>query len=794
MSLALYRKYRPGTFAEVKGQDHVTEPLRQALRSGRINHAYLFSGPRGCGKTSSARILARSLNCEKGPTPEPCGECESCVALAATGPGHLDVIEIDAASHGGVDDARDLRERAFFAPVSARFKIYIIDEAHMVTREGFNALLKLVEEPPPHLKFIFATTEPEKVIGTIKSRTHHYPFRLMPPATLKALLEEILVSEDVPFEPAALPLVVRAGAGSARDSLSILDQLLAGADDAGITYGRAVSLLGYTDGDLLDEIVTSFAARDGAAVFQAVNRVIEGGHDPRRFATDLLERFRDLVILANVPEAASSGLLDRPGDELERLVQQASSMGPAELTRAAEIFNTGLTEMRGATSPRLLLELMCARVLLPGAAQGEEALLARLERLERSGVVSQVALQASPSSAGASHSGAISPQVPVSAQPPAPVASPPPVAEVVARVEGAGSGTAGEGEGDWPEAVRPGAAAAAPSVPQAPAPAPAPQGGGSALAGIQAQWPAVLAALKSRSIVVWANVNTNAQVVGVEGNIVTLGFTQVGAMKNFTGGGKDAVVAAVLNDVLGGHWRVEAVVGGSPAPRAQPGGSARPAPYAPSSTGAPASAGSPSSPGAPGAVSSPAAPGSVGSADGGPGAGSGAPGSGGAEAAGGPGQSAGAAHGGPGQGNGGSGVVPEAVARPTTDESWPDAPDEPDPGSPPMGAANGFSSASGAPASGGSASSGAAAGAPVVGAGLAAARSAARAAAQAGPRPPAPRKGGASAWPDAVPGKGADADEVDPLNDADADVDEVGGMELLKRELGAVVIGEIDHT
>ncbi|MBX6169675.1 MAG: DNA polymerase III subunit gamma and tau, partial [Thermobispora bispora] len=383
MSLALYRKYRPGTFAEVKGQEHVTEPLRQALRTGRIHHAYLFSGPRGCGKTSSARILARSLNCEKGPTPDPCGECESCVALAPTGPGHIDVIEIDAASHGGVDDARDLRERAFFAPVSARFKIYIIDEAHMVTREGFNALLKLVEEPPPHLKFVFATTEPEKVIGTIKSRTHHYPFRLMPPATLRQLIEEILQQEGVPYEPAALPLVVRAGAGSARDTLSILDQLLAGADESGITYQRAVSLLGYTDGGLLDEIVEAFAQRDGARVFDTVNRVIEGGHDPRRFATDLLERFRDLVILANVPDAADRGLLDRPADELERLKAQAASMGPAELTRAAEVFNAGLTEMRGATSPRLQLELMCARVLLPAVDPGETGLLARLERLER---------------------------------------------------------------------------------------------------------------------------------------------------------------------------------------------------------------------------------------------------------------------------------------------------------------------------------------------------------------------------------------------------------------------------
>src|SRR3984885_6167806 len=311
---ALYRKYRPATFAEVKGQDHVTGPLRQALSTGRINHAYLFSGPRGCGKTSSARILARSLNCVNGPTPDPCGKCASCVALAPSGPGSIDVIEIDAASHGGVDDARDLRERAFYAPVAGRFKIYIIDEAHMVTQQGFNALLKLVEEPPSHLKFIFATTEPEKVIATIRSRTHHYPFRLMPPSVMRELTEEILNAEGVKFDPAVLPLVVRAGAGSARDTLSILDQLLAGSDDSGIRYDRAVALLGYTDATLLDEIVDAFAAGDGAAVFRAVNRGIEGGHEPRRFATDMLDRFRDLIVLASVPDAITSGLLDVPPD------------------------------------------------------------------------------------------------------------------------------------------------------------------------------------------------------------------------------------------------------------------------------------------------------------------------------------------------------------------------------------------------------------------------------------------------------------------------------------------------
>ncbi|HEX4811870.1 MAG TPA: DNA polymerase III subunit gamma and tau, partial [Nonomuraea sp.] len=690
MSLALYRRYRPGTFAEVKGQEHVTDPLRQALRTGRINHAYLFSGPRGCGKTSSARILARSLNCEQGPTPDPCGSCESCVALAPTGPGHLDVIEIDAASHGGVDDARDLRERAFFAPVSARYKIYIIDEAHMVTREGFNALLKLVEEPPPHLKFIFATTEPEKVIGTIKSRTHHYPFRLMPPATLRALLEEILTTESVPFEPNALPLVVRAGAGSARDSLSILDQLLAGAEDDGITYAKAVSLLGYTDGDLLDEVVDAFAARDGGRVFHTVNRVIEGGHDPRRFAADLLERFRDLVILANVPEAASSGLLDRPADELERLVRQASSMGPAELTRAAEVFNAGLTEMRGATSPRLLLELMCARVLLPGASPGEEALLARLERLERGGAVAQLAARAS---GGAPASGTVPiprPGTASSARPPAPdhppqatpaqqpTAQHPPAGGPASEPASGGhdtpaapqapSGHGGSpaaqpgpaGADDWPEPARPSAPPAGGAAPAPSAPRPA-SGGGSAggpgLGAVQQQWPAVLASLKQRSIVVWANVSTNAQVVGVEGNIVTLGFSQVGAMKNFTGGGKDAVVAAALGDVLGGTWRVEAVVGNAPPPQASRG---RP-PQPPSHGGG--------APAAPAGGQGPA----------GPPAGGAQPAQGHTPA---PGATARDSHADQGTHEPGpAAAVPSA--RQTTDESWPDAPDDPGPALPP---------------------------------------------------------------------------------------------------------------
>ncbi|MFD0820386.1 DNA polymerase III subunit gamma and tau, partial [Micromonospora zhanjiangensis] len=383
MALALYRKYRPRTFAEVIGQEHVTEPLSQALRSGRLNHAYLFSGPRGCGKTSSARILARSLNCEQGPTPEPCGTCESCRSLTNDGAGSIDVIEIDAASHGGVDDARELRERAFFAPASSRFKIYVIDEAHMVSSAGFNALLKLVEEPPEYVKFIFATTEPEKVLGTIKSRTHHYPFRLIPPGVLRPYLEQLCAAEGVKVESAVFPLVVRAGGGSARDSLSVLDQLIAGAGPEGVSYARAVALLGVTDSALIDEMRDALAAGDGAAAYATVDRVAEAGHDPRRFASDLLERLRDLIVLQQVPDAATKGLIDGPPDQIERMTAQAQRLGPATLSRCADIVHNGLVDMRGTTAPRLLLELICARMLLPGAEDSTTGLLQRLERMER---------------------------------------------------------------------------------------------------------------------------------------------------------------------------------------------------------------------------------------------------------------------------------------------------------------------------------------------------------------------------------------------------------------------------
>ncbi|WP_324196656.1 DNA polymerase III subunit gamma and tau, partial [Nocardia cyriacigeorgica] len=412
--MALYRKYRPASFAEVVGQEHVTDPLSTALDTGRISHAYLFSGPRGCGKTSSARILARSLNCVEGPTSRPCGVCPSCVALAPGGPGNLDVIELDAASHGGVDDTRELRDRAFYAPAESRYRVFIVDEAHMVTTAGFNALLKIVEEPPAHLIFIFATTEPDKVLPTIRSRTHHYPFRLLPPATMRGLLGRICEQENVPVEEAVYPLVIRAGGGSPRDSLSVLDQLLAGAGPEGVTYTRAVSLLGVTDVALIDDAVGALATSDGAALFGTIDRVMEAGHDPRRFSVDLLERLRDLILLRAVPDAAERGLVAAPGDQLERMQAQAESIGPAALTRYAELLHAGLGEMRGATAPRLLLEVICARMLLPAATDSDAAALQRLEHLER-----QFASGAVPSAAAGAPAA-----VPAAAPPPPAPADP----------------------------------------------------------------------------------------------------------------------------------------------------------------------------------------------------------------------------------------------------------------------------------------------------------------------------------------------------------------------------------
>jgi DNA polymerase III subunit gamma/tau len=565
-SLALYRKYRPATFAEVLGQDHVTEPLRQALRSGRINHAYLFSGPRGCGKTSSARILARSLNCVNGPTPEPCGVCDSCVALAPSGPGSIDVIEIDAASHGGVDDARDLRERAFYAPVASRYKIYIIDEAHMVTQQGFNALLKLVEEPPPHLKFIFATTEPDKVIATIRSRTHHYPFRLMPPSVMRDLAEQILTSEGVTFDPAVLPLVVRAGGGSARDSLSILDQLLAGSDEGGIRYDRAVSLLGYTDASLLDEIVDAFAAGDGGAVFRAVNRVIEGGHEPRRFATDMLDRFRDLIVLASVPDAIATGLIDAAPDRIEALTGQAGRYGLAALTRSADLVSVGLDQMRGATSPRLLLELMCAQVLLPGAATDERSILARLERLEAGATTRPAQVQAAtPAATAQSERTVLTP-----APPSSPTAvRPPEPAPPTTRPAPAPEPVAPQADPAPPEPAASSAAAA--SV--------APRGAVTTEVLLQV-WPSVLEAVAAKGRVA-AIVIGNASLVSLDEAVLTLRFPRQGDVKGFVSSKYEDLLKQVINAMFGINIVVRAVAGVDTPQAARRPGPAAPPPPAP---------------------------------------------------------------------------------------------------------------------------------------------------------------------------------------------------------------------
>ncbi|MDQ1614326.1 MAG: polymerase subunit gamma/tau [Actinomycetota bacterium] len=583
MPQALYRRYRPETFADVIGQDHVTEPLQQALRHDRIHHAYLFSGPRGCGKTTSARILARCLNCEQGPTPTPCGVCDSCQALARNGAGSLDVIEIDAASHGGVDDARELRERAFYAPASSRFKVYIIDEAHMVSREGFNALLKLVEEPPEHVKFVFATTEPDKVIATIRSRTHHYPFRLVPPGELSTYLAKVCEQEGVTVETGVLSLVVRAGRGSVRDSMSVLDQLVAGAAEDGLSYSGAIALLGYTDATLLDDTIEAFAAGDGAAAFQIVDRVLEGGHDPRRFAEDLLERLRDLIIIDAVPDAAGNILGEHPADELDRMRQQAAHFGAAELSRAADIVNTGLTEMRGATAPRLQLELICARVLLPAAEHGARGLAARLDRVERRmSITGTTGPAASPAAtdpqAAASSTPAPAPATQArGARPGSPEQPPQP----------APSSAAAELSAPAPQTSRPAVAApegqAEPAPTTVPAEAAADESSAAATAGadraapvgdettldlttVRRMWPDVLEAVKGMRRFTWTLLSHNAQVAAVGGGRLTLTMVNAGARDSFTGGGSDEILREALIEVLGVDWKVEAIIDPSTTP------------------------------------------------------------------------------------------------------------------------------------------------------------------------------------------------------------------------------------
>jgi DNA polymerase-3 subunit gamma/tau len=509
MSLALYRKYRPSTFSEVIGEEHVTEPLSNALESGKIHHAYLFSGPRGCGKTSSARIMARSLNCEKGPTPNPCGECQSCKDLVANGPGSIDVIELDAATHGLVDDARELRDKAFFAPVSSRYKIYIIDEAHQLGPGAANALLKVVEEPPPHVLFIFATTEPEKLISTIRSRTHHYPFRLVPPGILAVHLEKVCNSEGIKVAKGVIPLVVRASGGSVRDALSVLGQLLAGAGKAGVTYEIAIQLLGYTDGALLDEAIDAMAARDGATLFKAIDRVIESGHDPRRFTQDFLERLRDLIIVGAVEDSASQILREIPEDQLQRMRAQATIIGTANLIRSADIVAVGLTQMRGATAPRLMLELICGRILLPGS--DDVGLISRIERLELRENISI----------------------------PQPVAAKAEVREVVK------------------EEVKAPIRAAAPT-PSANKPT-----GPIDAAALRRFWPEVIENVKKRRRLTWSLLSSSAHVLAVDETAITIGIVNAGARDSFTRSGSDEILRAAFIDVTGLDLKIECVVDAS---------------------------------------------------------------------------------------------------------------------------------------------------------------------------------------------------------------------------------------
>lgn len=525
MATALYRRYRPETFAELIGQSQVTDPLRTALRSDRVGHAYLFSGPRGCGKTTSARVLARCLNCAEGPTDTPCGVCPSCVELARDGGGSLDVVEIDAASHNGVDDARELRERAVYAPARDRFKIFILDEAHMVTPQGFNALLKLVEEPPEHVKFIFATTEPDKVIGTIRSRTHHYPFRLVPPGQMLDYLQELCVAEQVEAAPGVLPLVVRAGGGSVRDTLSILDQLIAGSDGPQLAYAPAVALLGYTPAALLDEVVSAIAARDAAELFSAVDRVIQNGQDPRRFVEDLLERLRDLIVVSATGDGAGAILRGVPDDEIEHMRSQAAIVGPAELSRAADLANAALTELSGATSPRIHLELLAARLLVPSTDSAGTA--ARLERLERrigiggDAAEAAVPVEPTPTPAPRAERPTRGPAEPVASSPDpqrAPASEP---QRAPAPTAVAPEPPPEPGEGNRPEAAsEQSAAPTAPPAEHAPAPSDVPV----TLQQIKDAWPEILGLVEKAKRSAWLTVYTATPRAYDDQQVLTLGF------------------------------------------------------------------------------------------------------------------------------------------------------------------------------------------------------------------------------------------------------------------------------
>jgi DNA polymerase-3 subunit gamma/tau len=515
MSLALYRKYRPSIFADVIGQEHVTTPLSNALESGRIHHAYLFSGPRGCGKTSSARIMARSLNCEKGPTPNPCGKCQSCTDLVANGPGSIDVIELDAATHGLVDDARDLRDKAFFAPVSSKYKIYIIDEAHQLGPGAANALLKVVEEPPPHVLFIFATTEPEKLIATIRSRTHHYPFRLVPPGILGEHLEKLCQAEGVKVEKGVIPLVVRTSGGSVRDALSVLGQLLAGAGKDGVTYEIAVQLLGYTDGALLDDAIDAIGARDTATLFKTIDLLVESGHDPRRFAFDLLERLRDLVIVDALTDQAATVLRGYPQDQLTRMASQASRIGSASLNRAASLLAEGLTAMRGATPARLILELVAGKITIAQGDSSNTGMISRLERLERQ---SGFDLASTPLAAPTQK-----------------------VNKTEAKAE--------------PKTIKeePKEAKSEP-VKSEKAPSSAD------IAALRRMWPDVIESVKRRRRLTWSLISASAQILSVDEKQITIGIVNAGARDSFIRSESEQILIDAFDEVTGIRRKIEVVV------------------------------------------------------------------------------------------------------------------------------------------------------------------------------------------------------------------------------------------
>ncbi|MBH0009804.1 DNA polymerase III subunit gamma and tau [Salinibacterium sp. SWN1162] len=606
MVAALYRRYRPETFAELIGQSQVTDPLRTALRTDRVNHAYLFSGPRGCGKTTSARILARCLNCAEGPTDTPCGVCASCVELSRDGGGSLDVVEIDAASHNGVEDARDLRERAVFAPARDRFKIFILDEAHMVTPQGFNAMLKIVEEPPEHVKFIFATTEPDKVIGTIRSRTHHYPFRLVPPAQMLDYVQQLCESESVTVEPGVLPLVVRAGGGSVRDTLSLLDQLIAGSETQTVIYERAVALLGYTHAELLDEVIDALGSGNAGAAFSSVDRVVQTGQDPRRFVEDLLERMRDLIVVAATAGSAAEVLRGIPQDQLERMGQQAHTLGAAELSRAADIINAALSEMTGATSPRLHLELMVARIMVPASDDTQRGALARVERLER-----RIGIDGDGSASAASTT------------PPAPRAAVAPAARAATPAPAAAPSSASAAE---PAPASDRDAVAAPAAAPAAEPAPAATAAGSGLRApaaprttpisiqqVRDAWPEILEVVQELKRTAWMVVFTAKPLELRDDKILVLSFPSerdVEALKqrSVPGEGVGDYLKKAFVHVLGFEPAFIAKVEGAPsAPPASPPAATAAAPAAPSQESR-SQATAPAQPSAPSRAPQPEAP------------------------------------------------------------------------------------------------------------------------------------------------------------------------------------------